>query len=111
MIQKRQCEYLNIEENIIVEVCPIVAGPVYRTISQIFYIIIEPSLTMISDIAKDSYGTTPTIVLLILNTLVEYWTEKLQNALPLLQHFNKQIIVDFLYITTFGFKTKFFING
>ena len=53
----------------------------------------------------------PTIVLLILNTVVEYWTEKLQNALPLLQHFNKQIIVDFLYITTFGFKTKFFING
>ena len=53
----------------------------------------------------------PTIVLLILNTVVEYWTEKLQNALPLLQHFNKQIIVDFLYTTTFGFKTKFFING
>ena len=30
-IHKQQCEYINIEENIIVEARPIVAGPVYHT--------------------------------------------------------------------------------
>ena len=55
--QKQQCEYINIEENIIVEARPIVAGPVYHTsrISEIFLIITGPSLAMISLIAKDSF--------------------------------------------------------
>ena len=46
IIQKQQCEYINIEENIIVEACFIVVGPVYHTsdISEIFNIIMEPSL-------------------------------------------------------------------
>ena len=30
-IHKQQCEYINIEENIIVEARPIVGGPVYHT--------------------------------------------------------------------------------
>ena len=57
VIQKQQCEYINIEENIIAEACPIVAGPVYYTsdISEILHIIMEPSLAMISHIAKDSF--------------------------------------------------------
>ena len=56
IIQKQQCEYINIEENIIVEACPIFAGPIYHTsgISEILHLIMEPSLTMISRIAKDS---------------------------------------------------------
>ena len=55
IIQKQQCEYINIEENIIVEAHPVVAGPVYHTsgISEILHIIMEPSLAMISHIPKD----------------------------------------------------------
>ena len=70
----------------------------------------EPSLT-ISHISKDSYGTalsTCDIKSLytfirhdLLYTVVDYWTEKLQNALPLLQRFNKQIIVDFFICNYF----------
>ena len=44
VIQKQQCEYINIEENIIAEARPIVAGPVYHTsnISGTLHIIMEP---------------------------------------------------------------------
>ena len=31
IIQTQQCEYINLEENIIAEACHIVAGPVYHT--------------------------------------------------------------------------------
>ena len=57
IIQKQQCEFMNIEENIIAEARPTVACPVYYTsgISEIFHTIMEPSLAMISHIAKDSF--------------------------------------------------------
>ena len=57
IVQKQQCEYINIEENIIVKAHPIVADTVYHTssISEILHIIMEPSLAMISHIAKDSF--------------------------------------------------------
>ena len=57
IIQKQQCEYINIEENTIVEARPIVASPVYHTsgISEILHIVMEPSLAMILHIAKDSF--------------------------------------------------------
>ena len=53
IIQKQQCEFLNIEENIIVEAHTIVPGPVDHTssISEIIHINMEPSLAMISHIA------------------------------------------------------------
>ena len=43
IIHKQQCEYINIEENIIVEAHHIVAGPVYQSsgISEILHIIME----------------------------------------------------------------------
>ena len=55
-LHKQQCEYINIEENIIVETCLIFAGPIYHisSISEIIHIVMEPLLAMISDIAKDS---------------------------------------------------------
>ena len=57
IIQKQQCEYINIEENIIVERRPIVVGPVYYTsgISEILQIIMKPLLAIISHITKDSF--------------------------------------------------------
>ena len=133
IIHKGQCEYINVEENIIVEARPIVAGPVYHTtgISEIPYIILEPSLAMISHIAKDSFdfknrlnkycpnGTTLStcdIKSLYTNirhdlfyTAVKYWIEKLQNDLPLLRRFNKQFILEGLsIILEFNY---FYING
>ena len=53
IIEKQQSEYINIEENIIVEACPILAGPICHTSgkSEILHIIMEPSLAMISHIA------------------------------------------------------------
>ena len=58
IIQKGQCQYTNIKENIIVEARPIVAGPGYHTsgISEILHVIMEPSLEMISQIVKDSFN-------------------------------------------------------
>ena len=52
-MQKQQCGYINIEENIIVEARPIVAGSVYHTsgISGILHIMTEPLLAAISHIA------------------------------------------------------------
>ena len=54
IIKEKQTEYIHINENILVEGRPIVAGPVYHTsgISEILHIIMEPSLTLISHIAK-----------------------------------------------------------
>ena len=49
IVQKQQCEYIKIEENIIVEERPIIASPVYHTsgMSEILQIMMEPSLAMI----------------------------------------------------------------
>ena len=57
ILQKQQCEYINIEENVIIKAHPIVAGPVYHTsaISEIPHIIMEPSLAKIFHIVKDSF--------------------------------------------------------
>ena len=54
---KQRCEYINIEENVIVEARPIADGPVYRTsgILEILHTIMEPYLEMISHIAIDSF--------------------------------------------------------
>ena len=133
MIQKQQCEYINIEENIIVEARPIAAGSVYHTsgISEILHIIMEPSLAMILHILKDSFdfknrldklcpnGTklsTCDIKSLFTNirfdifyTTVKYWIEKLQNNSPLLRRFDKIFILEVLsIILEFNY---FYING
>ena len=57
IIQTEQCEYINVEENIIVKACPTV--PVYHTsgISEILHMIMEPSIAVISHIAKDSFDS------------------------------------------------------
>ena len=54
----KQCEYINIKENIIAEAHHIVASLIYHTssISEIQNIIMDPSLAIISDIPKDSFN-------------------------------------------------------
>ena len=132
-MQKQQCEYINIKENIIFETCPSVAGLVYHTsdISEIFHIIMEPSLAMISHIAKDSFdfknrldkhcrtGTTfsacdikslhTNILHDLFYTAVKHWIEKLKNDLPLWRRVNKKFIREGLsIILEFSY---FFISG
>ena len=108
--------------NILVEGRPIVAGPVFHTsgISEILHCIMEPALSLIPDIAKDSFDfmqrlekqcqnntllSTCDIKSLYTNirhdlflTAIEYWIENLQNSLPLLQHFTKQFVLEGLSI-------------
>ena len=122
IIQKQQCEYIKIEENIIAQAHPIAAGPIYHTgdISEILHIIMEPSLAMISHIAKDSFdfknrldkhcptGTTLSTCDIkslytniphdLFHTAVEYRIENLLFDLPLLRRFNKQFILEALSI-------------
>ena len=57
IMSKQQCEYINIENNVIVKARAIVDGTVYRTsgISEILHTIMEPCLDVISHIAIDSF--------------------------------------------------------
>ena len=57
IMPKQQCEYINIENNVIVKARPIVDGTVYRTsgISEIFHTIMEPCLEVISHIGIDCF--------------------------------------------------------
>ena len=133
IIKKQQCEYVNIEENIIVKAHPIVAGPVYLTssISKILPIIMEPSLAIISYIAKDSFdfknrldkqcpsGAKLNICDIkslyihiwhdIFYTAVEYWIEKMQSDLPLLRRFSTQFILEGL--SSILEPNYFYMNG
>ena len=111
IMQKHQCEYIKIEENITAEAHPIVVFPVYHTSSrwEKLHILMESSLAMISHITKDFFdfknrldkrcpnGTTLNtcdIKSLYTNlwddlfyTAVEYCIKKLQNYLTPLRHF------------------------
>ena len=57
IIENQDSEYINITENLQVEGRPIVAGPVYYTsgISRMLHFILEPSLSFIPYILKDSF--------------------------------------------------------
>ena len=57
IIENQNSEYINITKNLQIESRPIVAGPVYYTsrISQMLHLILEPSLSFIPHILKDSF--------------------------------------------------------
>ena len=57
IIENQNSEYINITKNLQIEGRPIVAGPVYYTsgISQMLHLILEPSLSFIPHILKDSF--------------------------------------------------------
>ena len=103
--------YIQIDEDILVEGQPIVAGPAFHTsgISKILHCIMEPALSLIPHIVKDSFNFTQRLEKQCQNntllstcdiksvhinihhnlflTAIEYWIEHLQNHLPLLQCF------------------------
>ena len=117
IIEIKCTEYIQIDEDILIEGQPVAAGPVFHTsgISQILHCIMEPALSLIPHIVKDSFDTMPILqkqcqnnALLstcdikslytnirhsLLLTAIEYWNEHLQNNLPLLRRFTKQFVL------------------
>ena len=57
IIEIKRTEYIQIDEDIIIEGRPIVAGPFFHTsgISEILNCIMEPALSLIPHIVKDSF--------------------------------------------------------
>ena len=122
IIEIKRTEYIQIDEDILVEGRPIVAGPVFHTsgISEILHCIMEPALSLIPHIVKDSFDFTQRLEKQCQNntllstcdikslytnirqdlflTAIEYWIEHLQNNLPLLQRFTKQVVSEGLSI-------------
>ena len=116
IIEIKRTGDIQIDEDILIEGQPIVPGPVFRTsgISKILHCIIEPALSLIPHIVKDSFDFTQTLEKQYQNnallstcdikylytnirhdlflTAIEYWIEYLQNNLRLLQRFTKQFV-------------------
>ena len=57
IIEIKHTEYIQIDEDILIESQPIVAGPVFHLsrISEILHCIMEPALSLIPHIVKDSF--------------------------------------------------------
>ena len=57
IILAKNSEYINVDKILTIEGRPIVAGPYYHTsvVSQILYVIMEPTLSFIKHILKDSF--------------------------------------------------------
>ena len=116
-------EYLiNITKNVQIEGQPIVAGAVCYTsgISKMLHLMLEPSLSFIPHILKDSFDflerldTTCTEDTLLSSCdikslytnichdvfykAIDYWIEKLINEIPLLRRFTKAFILEELSI-------------
>ena len=113
IIEIKHIEYIQIDEDILVEGQPIVAGPVFHTggISEILRCIMEPALSLITHRVKGSFNFTQRLEKQCQNntllsmcdinslhinihhdlflTAIEHWFEYLQNNLPLIQHFTK----------------------
>ena len=122
IIEIKRTEYIQRDEDILIEGRPIVAGPVFHTsgIYTILHCIMEPALSLIPHIVKDSFDFTQRVEKQCQNntllstcdikslytnihhdlflTAIEYWTEHLQNNLPLLQRFTKQFVLEGLSI-------------
>ena len=122
MIMAKNSEYINVDKVLTIEDRPIVAGPYYHTsvVSQILHVIMEPTLSFIKHILKDSFdfidgiGTQCTVNT-ILNTcdikslytnikhdvfykVIEYWIEKFHDDIPLLSRFTKAFLLEELNI-------------
>ena len=57
IIMAKNSEYINVDKILTIEGRPIVAGPCYHTsvVSQILHVIMEPTLSFIKRILKDSF--------------------------------------------------------
>ena len=127
IILAKNSEYINVDkiltiEGLTIEGRPIVAGPCYHTsvVSQILHVIMEPTLSFIKHILKDSFDfidriDTQCTVNTILSTCdikslytniqhdvfykaIEYWIDKFHDDIPLLSRFTKAFILEGLNI-------------
>ena len=122
IIEIKRTEYIQIDEDTLIEGRPTVAGPIFHTsgISEVLHCTMEPVLSLTPHNIKDSFDfmqrldkqyqnntllSTCDIKPLYTNirhnlffTATEYWIEHLQNNLPLLQRFNKQFALEGLSI-------------
>ena len=114
--------HINVDKILTIEGRPIVVGPSYHTsvVSQILHVIMEPILSFIKHILKDSFDfinqiDTQCTVNTILSTCdikslhtnikhdvfykaIEYWIEKFPDDVPLLSRFTKAFISEGLNI-------------
>ena len=122
IILTKNSEYINVDKILTIEGRPIVAGPCYHTsvVSQILHVIMEPTLSFIKHILKDSFDfidriDTQCTVNTILSTCdikslytnikhvvfykaIEYWIDKFHDDIPLLSRFTKAFILEGLDI-------------
>ena len=119
IILAKNCEYINVDKILTVEGRPIVAGPCYHTsvVSQILHVIMEPTVSFIKHILKDSFDFIDRIdtQCTILSTCdikslytniqhdafykaIEYWIDKFHDDIPLLSRFTKAFILEGLNI-------------
>ena len=118
----KNSEYINVDKILTIEGRPIVAGTCYHTsvISQILHVIMEPTLSFIKHILKDSFDfidridtecTVNTILSAceiksldtnikhdVFHKAIEYWTGKFHDDIPLLSRFTKAFILEGLNI-------------
>ena len=114
----KNSEYINVDKILTIEGTPIVAGPCYynSVVSQILHIIMEPTLSFIKLILKDSFDfidriDTQCTINTILSTCdikslytnikhdvfykaIEYWIDKFHDDIPLLSQFTKAFILE-----------------
>ena len=122
IILAKNSEYVNVDKILTIEGRPIAAGPCYHTsvVSQILHVIMEPTLSFIKHILKDSFDfidriDTQCTVNTILSTCdikslytnikhdvfykaIEYWIDKFHDDIPLLSRFTKAFILEGLNI-------------
>ena len=118
----KNSEYINVDKILTIEGRSIVAGLCYYTsaFSQILYVIMEPTLSFIKHILKDSFDfidwidTQCTVNTIFSNCdikslytnikhdlfykAIEYWSDKFHDDIPLLSWFTKTFILEGLNI-------------
>ena len=122
IIMAKNSEYINVDKILTIEDRPIVAEPCYHTrvVSQILHVIMEPTLSFIKHILKDSFDfidriNTQCTVNTIFSTCdikslytnikhdvfykaIEYWIDKFHDDIPLLSRFTEAFILEGLNI-------------
>ena len=118
IILAKNSEYINVDKILTIEGRPIVAGPCYHTsvVSQFLHVVMEPTLSFIKHILKDSFDfidlidtlctvnttlSTCDIISLYTNIkhdvfyeAIEYWIDKFHDDIPLLSRFTKGFILE-----------------
>ena len=122
IIVAKNSEYINVDKILTIEDRPIVAGPCYHTsvVSQISHVIMEPTLSFIKHILKNSFDfidridsqftvntSLSTCDIKSLHTninhdvsykAIENWIDKFHGDIPLLSRFTKAFILEGLSI-------------